>query len=199
MFYVIKNTMDKKDIYEHLAKIYLDTTPAAPAKKSKHAVLPRSRFYIFAALPFVAGVFIFLLLVSFRGHPVMPISSTSLIVSSDTMRMSFDLENARKQVCELNLKNINLNDYKTLAFSLRDSNYNDQVAFRVEFSNSFKERSEVYVSGITNKWKEFCINLADFKAISDWSDMNRLAFVIEEWNTRDNKGILFIDDVRLLK
>ena len=190
--------MDKKDIYEHLAKIYLDTTPPVPGKKNKKSNGKHKVYYLFAAVPFVALLFVFLLPIPFRG-PQPPLSSTSLIVASDTIKMSFNLETAKKQSYSLDLKRLNLNGYKTLVFSLRDSNYNDSISFRVEFSNVFKERAEKYVNGITNKWKEYRINLADFKGISDWSEMAGLSFIIEEWNTRDNKGILFIDDVRFLK
>jgi hypothetical protein len=191
--------MDKKDIYEHLAKIYLDTTPATGKKKAALSTAKRKRVYLFAAIPFIAGILIFPLLVSFRGHPILPFSSTSMLISADTIKMAFDLETAKKQAYELNLKELNLNDYKVLAFALRDSNYNDTLSFRVEFTNAFKERSEIYVTGISNKWKECRLNLADFKGITDWSEMNGMSFVVEEWNTRDRKGIIFIDDVRFLK
>lgn len=190
--------MDKKDIYEHLAKIYLDTSPAVPKKKGI-AVVSRKKYYFFAAAPFVVGTFLVLLLVSFRGHPILPFASSSLLVSSETIKMSFNLDTAKKQAYDLDLKDLNLNEYKTLVFSLRNSNYNDKLAFRVEFSNAYKERAELYVNDISNKWKEYTFNLSDFKGITDWSEMTGLSFVVEEWNTRDNKGIIFIDDVRFLK
>lgn len=190
--------MDKKDIYEHLAKIYLDNTPSRPEKK--HPLPARKRkYYLLASIPFIAGTCVFLLLVSFRSHPALPLASTSLIVSGETIKMGFNLETAKKHVYDLDLKSLNLNDYKLLVFSLRDSNYSDRLSFRVEFTNAYRERGELYVNDVSNKWKEYQFKLADFKGISDWSEMTGLSFAVEEWNTRDNKGILFIDNVRFLK
>lgn len=190
--------MDKKDIYEHLAKIYLDTTPPGAGKKKQKSSGKHKAYYFFAAAPFVVLCSAFFLHMPFRG--VQPsLSTTSLIVSSDTIKMNFNLGTAKKQCYALDLNRINLNGYKTLVFSLRNSNYNDTLSFRVEFANAFKERAEQYVNGITNKWKEIRINLSDFKGISDWSEMNTLSFIVEEWNTRDHKGIIFIDEVRFLK
>jgi hypothetical protein len=194
-----KKVMDKKDIYEHLAKIYLDTTPAAAKSKNIKVPAKRKRYFLFAAVPFAAGVFVFLLLVSFRAHPAIPFSSTSLVVAPDTIRLGFDLENAKKQVYDLDLNRLNLNECKVLVFSLRNSNYNDTLSFRVEFTNAFKEKAEMYVSDVSNKWKEYRLNLTDFKSITDWSEASKLSFIVEEWNTRDNKGILYIDNVRFLK
>ena len=88
--------MDKKDIYEHLAKIYLDTTPAASQKKP--SANKRHHRYLFLAIPFAVGIGVFLLLVSFRGHPMMPAAQTSLVVASDSIRLSFNLDAAKKQV-----------------------------------------------------------------------------------------------------
>ncbi|MGE5308802.1 MAG: hypothetical protein ACM3OC_06950 [Deltaproteobacteria bacterium] len=189
--------MDKKDIYEHLAKIYLDTTPATARKKIP--ARKQKTYYLFASVVFSAGVCVFLLLVSFKGHPVMPPAQTSLIIAPEPIRLSFNLISAKKQAYDLDLKNSNLNGYKTLVFSLKDSNYSDAIAFRIEFTNSYKEKAEFYLKDVTNKWKEYRLDLADFKGITDWSEMTSLSFVVEEWNTREDKGILFIDNVRLLK
>ena len=189
--------MDKKDIYEHLAKIYLDTTPAASRKKP--AANKNRKRYFFVAIPFVVGIGAFLLLVSFRGHPLMPAAQTSMVLAGDSIKFNFNLDAAKKQVYSLDLKSANLNGYKTLAFSVRDSNYHDAISCRVEFTNAYREKGEIYFTGISDKWKEFRLALADFKTITDWSEVSGLSFAIEEWNTRDNKGILFIDDVRLLK
>ncbi len=190
--------MDKKDIYEHLAKIYLDNTPSVSAKKPPLVAKNRRNLYLIAAVPFVVGLFAFFLLVSFKSR-MLPLGSTSLVVSPDTVRMSFNLDTAKKQSYELDLKHLNLNDYKTLVFSMRDSNYNDKLSFRIEFTNAFKERSEIYVNDVSNKWKEWRLALNDFKGISDWSEVTRLSFIVEEWNTKDDKGIIYIDNIRFLK
>lgn len=190
--------MDKKDIYEHLAKIYLDTSPSTKKNVEKSSK-KRNIYYLYASIPFAAGILIFLLIASFRSHPALPLSQTSMVVSDETIKLGFNLQAAKKQVYDLDLKNLNLHSYKALVFSLRDSNYNDTLSFRIEFTNAFKEKAELYVKDVSNKWKEYRFELSDFKGITDWTEVTGLSFVVEEWNTRDNKGILFIDNVRFLK
>lgn len=70
---------------------------------------------------------------------------------------------------------------------------------RVEIQSIFKERSEVYVKDIPGKWKEYSIDLTQFKNITEWAAMSGLIFTIEEWNSSNDKGVVFIDNVRFVK
>ena len=191
--------MEKKDIYEHLARIYLDSTTPAAKKKSNQRTKSLKNYFFYAAIPLVAGVTIFLLLVSFRPT-LKPVSQTSLVISQEPIKFSFNLDpSAKKQVYDIDLKRLNLAGYTTIVFSLKDTNNKDSLAFRVEFSNAYNERSEMYIRNIDDKWKEYKVSLADFKGITDWTEMAKLSFAIEEWNTKDNKGILYIDNVKFVK
>ena len=86
-----------------------------------------------------------------------------------------------------------------MAFSAKKVNYEDSISLRVEFVSAFKEKSEIYFKNISHKWQEYKIDLAQFKNISDWSDMSDLAFIIEEWNAREKKGVVYVDNVRFIK
>ena len=68
---------------------------------------------------------------------------------------------------------------------------------RVEFNSKYKEKSEIYIKDVPHTWKDFKINLSEFKNISDWSAISDLSFIIEEWNTSGKKGIVYVDNVRL--
>jgi hypothetical protein len=94
---------------------------------------------------------------------------------------------------------LDLSKYKSLAFSLNKINFRDKIAIRVEFTTPFKEKSEIYLADIQYRWKDYKINLAEFQKISDWSQMQTLAFVVEVWNTREKIGVVYIDNVRFLK
>ena len=78
-------------------------------------------------------------------------------------------------------------------------NISDTISLRVEFTSAYKEKSEVYVKNIPYRWQELTFNLSDFKNITDWSEIKDMSFTVEEWNTRENKGIVYIDNVRVLK
>lgn len=194
-FCAINITMDKKDIYEHLAKIYLD---ASSGKKKRKKAYPK----FLRSVIFVSLIFVFTLsLISFtnfqrKRHPN---SEIALVLAPDTLKINFHFNPAKKEILTINLNNLNLLNYKALGFSVRKESYEDNISLRVEFNNAFKEKSEIYFKDIPHKWRDYKIDFSQFKNISDWSDMLTLAFVVEEWNVKGKKGIVYVDNVRLLK
>lgn len=188
--------MDKKDIYEHLAKIYLDT-PSVKKKKSKTQAKDHKNFIILA-VAIVLGLSV-LIYARLYLHPSLMKQGMSLVLATEPVKLNYNFDPAKKEIFSIDLNKANLSKFNTLGFSLKKSNYDDIVSLRVEFTNSYKEKSEVYVRDVPNKWKYYEIKLSDFKNISDWSELSDLSFIVEEWNTKENKGLLYIDNVRMFK
>lgn len=187
--------MDKKDIYEHLAKIYLD---ASSKKKKRNRAYPKLLNNLFIVSIFVV-IGLTTTLFSFFPKKGSLDSETALILQNDPSKLNFNFDPAKKETYTINLNRLNLSRVKELAFSVRNMAPADKVTLRVEFTNGFKENSEIYLRGIPSKWQEFRIALAQFKNITDWSEMASLCFCVEEWNTSGKKGVVYIDNVRLLK
>lgn len=187
--------MDKKDIYEHLAKIYLD---ASSKKKKRIKTYPK----IIKNILLVSAVFIFGLsftaVSNFRKNESFK-SELALVLLADAAKINFHFDPAKKEIYSLDLKKLNLMRYKALGFSAKKASHQNKISLRVEFTSSFKEKSEIYFRDIPAKWQDYKINLSDFKNISDWSEMSKLLFMVEEWNVQDKKGVVYIDNVRLLK
>lgn len=186
--------MDKKDIYEHLAKIYLD---ASSNKKKKARIIPAYARNILLAgviLAFGAGTF---LLASHVKSPFR--SEIALVLLNDPAKINFHFDPAKKEVYSLDLNHLNLGRFNALGFQVKKADQRDMISVRVEFANSFREKSEVYIRDIPRRWKDYRISLADFKGINDWSDITGLTFAVEEWNVRENKGVVYLDNVRLIK
>ena len=187
--------MDKKEIYEHLAKIYLD---ASLQKKKNGKRYP----LIFKNLPLVISLFLLLIAVTVfinfqRGKSFR--AETALVLLTDSAKINFHFDPARKETYALNLNKLNLARYRSLEFSVKKVNYYDNISLRVEFSNPYNEKSELYFKDIPNKWQTYKVNLSQFKRISDWTEMATLTFTIEEWNVRQKKGVVYLDNVRLLR
>lgn len=188
--------MDKKDIYEHLARIYLD----ASAKKNKKPLPGHNT----SKKIFIAGLAVVIIAAAFTVKGLLrsdePFKSeTSLIIASDTVKINFDFDPAKKETYSLNLNHLDLSRYKSLGFLVKRANPEDKLSLRIEFVSAFKEKSEVYLRDIPAKWKAFNIAFADFQKISDWSRMAGVSFSIEEWNTREKSGVVYIDNIRFLK
>lgn len=187
--------MDKKDIYEHLAKIYLD---ASSKRKGKDNAYPKIFKYLFyVSILFVFGLSGVLLATYQKNRPLN--SEVALVFLSGASKINYHFNPAKKEMYSLSLNKLDLTKFKELGFALRRTNFEDNISLRVEFTNAFNETSETYLSDIPHKWQEYKIKLSKFKNISDWSEMTGLSFIIEEWNTKEKKGEVYIDNVRLLK
>ena len=187
--------MEKKDIYEHLAKIYLDASAKRKNKVKERTKLFRNLFVTSVVFIFVMGVLLVSNYLQNRG----PLSQTALVLQPDAVKLNFHFDPAKKELYSISLNKLNLKTYKTLAFSAKKHNYKDNIAMRIEFFNTFKEKSEFYLKNLPLKWEEFKIDLAKFKTLSNWSEMLKLDFVMEEWNVKGKKGVVYLDNIRFLK
>jgi hypothetical protein len=192
--------MDKKDIYEHLAKIYLD----ASLKKKKRR--KREEFYkkplvigIFAAIVLIGGVILTYRRSSHRSFSVALSNQTALVLYPDYVKINFNFDPAKKEIFTVDFNRLDLNPFRRLAFSARRMNTTGSVSLRVEWINAFKEKSEVYIKDIPSHWQEFVVNLSDFRNISDWSEVTQLLLSTEEWNATRKSDVVYIDNIRLLK
>jgi hypothetical protein len=126
-------------------------------------------------------------------------SQIALYLSHEPIKINFDFNPAKRELFSLNLNNLNLTKYNTLAFTLKKADAKEPISVRIEFVNSFKEKSEVFVKNIPLKWGDYKIDFTQFKNITKWDDMTGLVFSVEEWNATDKKGLVFIDNVRVTK
>ncbi len=196
--------MDKKDIYDHLAKVYLGSATPAKSKSVEAQVEPiRSKteehgIYFFVGVAALIIIFaLFSLSTIFKHKPID--SQSYLVLASDPIKISFNFDPAKKQIYSLNLDKLNLSTYKSLSFSIKKNNAKNPISMRVEVESKFKEKSEVYIKDIPAQWKDFDVKLNEFKKISNWDNVSNISFVVEEWNSKDNQGTLYIDNLKLLK
>lgn len=200
--------MVKKDIYEHLANIYLDAS-----SKKKHKRI-RTNLKIYKHLFFASLAVIFLLSSFFISSIInkdknifaslqlrKPFDSElALILQPNIVKLNFNFGPAQKEAYLINLNGLSLSKFKALGFSLRKADYNDDITLKIEFTDGLTRKSEVYLTDLTSfRWQDCKIDFAEFKNIGDWSSMSSLAFVIEERNAEQKKGIVYIDNIRFLR
>ena len=186
--------MDKKEIYEHLAKIYLDASSKRKKKSKKYSKFKRI-FFILSAFIFGLAVFSFFTLNKNKALN----SEIALVLQPDVVRINFNFDPAKKEIYSVDLNKLNLSRFKALGFYVKKANYNDTISLRIEFTSAFREKSEIYLRNIEQRWQEYKISLSDFKNISDWSELLNLSFAVEEWNVKERKGVVYIDNIRFLR
>lgn len=190
--------MDKKEIYEHLANIYLDASLKSTRKKRKLKSYPKPiRNLIIASCVMILALGSKTIYSNFNNYG--KDAQIALFLYQDTAKINFNFDPAKKETFSLDLKQLNLAKYKSLAFALRKTNPKDTISLRVEFINCFNEKSEVYLKDIPNKWTEQRIDFSRFAKMRDWHQMKTLAFSVEEWNAREKTGIVYLDNIRILK
>ena len=185
-----------EDIYDHLAEVYLNSS----RNKKKNFTHHKSIFNnLFKRSIIVAVCFIIVLAVTFFRNKSIPKSQKVLILEANTTKIDYDFNKIKKEAAIFDLKDMNLLGFKALSFRARKSNFRDDLHMSVEFVSDFGEKSQIYIKQIPNRWKNFKIDLTEFKNISDWSHMRQLLFVLEEWNAQTKKGIVYFDNVYVLK
>jgi hypothetical protein len=190
--------MNKKEIYEHLANIYLDASSKSSKKKKRFSYFSKPvQRMLLVGLVMVLGLGSFITYSYIQNHKQS--GQFALFLYQDTAKINFNFNPAKKEVFSLDLKQLNLSRYKTLAFALKKNNPKDIVSLRIEFTNRFNEKSEFYIKDISNKWADQKLDFKSFTKMNDWSQMKELAFSVEEWNVREKSGIVYLDNIRTLK
>jgi len=189
--------MDKKDIYEHLANIYLEASSKKGKKKTrKYPPLLKNFFFFATALAF--GALFFLLANLYKNFRPLR-SETALVLVHDAVKMNFHFDPVKKEIYSVNLNKLDLSGYNILAFSVKNATNDQSISLKIEFTSRFNEKSEVYLKNLDNSWRDYKIRLASFKNITDWSEMTSISFIVEEWNVTDKKGVAYLDNIMLLK
>ena len=186
--------MNKGEIYEHLAKIYLDNS-GKKRKRHKDFFNPKFIYPIIFFLIIVISVPLFNL-ISKRSNLK---SQMAFVIQPTSVRMNFLRGATKKEIFSFDLEHLDLGNFSYLSFSIRKLWPADTISLRVELSNKLGEKSEIYLEDLTYKWKNYEYGFSNFKDITNWQKMDKLSFVIEEWNIKGERGIIYIDNVKFIK
>ena len=187
--------MEKNEVYDYLAKIYLDKQPKGLEKKG-FSLSWKSALFLTAVI--VLGLVFYF----FYRYPVKPIKpgarSLYIAAGNQLIKINYNFSNSslKKENYSLEFPDLDLRNFSLLRFQARHSKRYGLVNLRVEIENNFKEISACYVSGLTDKWKEFELNLSAFKEISQWQTIRSISFIVEEWNAANKEDSVFIDAIR---
>lgn len=191
--------MEKKDIYEHLAEIYLDAS-LTKKKKPRVKAFKGITGWALAGIAVLGCLLTAVFFLAPRKKP--PVSENALLLSSNNpVKISYNLSTGSKELSSLSLDNLNLRPYKALAFTARsDAPAASMPAVAVEIQNKTGEKGLVYIRDTGRKWHYYVIPFSDFKpALSDWSRVKSLSFIVEEWNSPRKKGVVYIDNIKFLR
>jgi hypothetical protein len=189
--------MEKKEIYEHLAKIYLD---ASLEKKKKFNEYPFKNYLFITLIGLVVVVVLSIFILPLKTKSYQRYAySREIINYPNLIKLSSDTNPIKHNQYHIDLKQINLNKLHVLEFSARKKDFSDKVRLKIKIMSSSKEKSGVYVDDILEKWQDYQIDLKEFKHIKDWTKILCLSFIIEEPNIKTKKNTVYINNVRFVK
>ncbi|MDD5618106.1 MAG: hypothetical protein PHG69_03340 [Candidatus Omnitrophica bacterium] len=180
----------KQDVYEHLAKTFLDKKKRKKRDKNLWVVIAIS---VIASIVLLSATTFILTKKKFfsRSLYVLNDKAPTLIEYDFTT-----LGNSKTKALSFNLNNIDLSKYHFINLSIRtQENTKINSTLKVQIENSLLEKDAQYISGINTKWQRASLPLDNFKLIKDWSKVKTLTFVVEDWNVSSKKNSVIIDDI----
>lgn len=193
--------MEKKEVYDYLAKVYLDKQPqevAGPSENKRPSSFRKYAFFLI--LPIIALPCLYLFLShSLRQHTPRG-WSIQLGVGNELIKIRYDFtaSDLKKAGYSIALADLNARGFKELEFKARQRKDFAAAHLRVELENSFRENAARYVK-VESKWKGYKIKLSDFKEITSWDELKKISFIIEDWNVADKDDCVYIDEIRFTK
>ena len=190
--------MQKNEVYDYLAKIYLDKQPSAKSNKN---FLKSHKYALFLIIPIIAIPSLYLILSSPLKLFKPKAYTLYLSTGNELIKISYNFVDTalRKANYTLNLADLDLKDYKLLKFKARHLKRYGSLNLKVELENNFKESASYYIQDLSQGWKGFNLELSNFKEITNWSNIKRLSFVVEEWNVQDKDDCVYIDEIGFVK
>ena len=154
--------MEKNEVYDYLARIYLDKQPKA--KEEKEVALRRIGFPVFL----IVAVVILLSFYFVWRYPVMlvkpEIQSLQINAGSQLIKIKYNFNNSdlKREGYGLNFANLDVSKFSVLEFQSRHETKRGPINLRLEIETKRGEKAVCYVGGITGKWNSFKIKLDDF-------------------------------------
>ncbi len=187
----------QEEIYDHLAKVYLDkkqkqNTPPPPPKKK----FPfQKTIQVFGLLSLLAIVFYGFS--AFLSKKVTTAQSVIFALNHNPIRIKYNLNPPFPaiEIFSMNVPLIDASKYRYINFMVRGLEEGYPGVIKVTVRNKRNEVSSYLIQDIKLKWKKVSIPVAEFKEISDWSNLQDISFVLEAWNAEKKKGIVLIDDI----
>ena len=116
------------------------------------------------------------------------------------LEYSVDSKNPAYNGFWMALPNIDVSGYDNLAFWVKgDAKAGYTTVFKIELKNAGKQIGRYYITNVTDQWQEVVIPLAEFKGLTDTSNLTEFVVVFEDRIASNKKGVVYIDDVRFTR
>lgn len=187
--------MNREDIYDHLAQVYL-------GKRNKQEEKQRKEFNAWLVINILITVIIFSSatygLTAFLTHKRDTLEQHIIYaLNTGPVRIDYNFKGEFPPVktFKLSVPRTDIEKYHKLQFNIRAMEEGQPGIMKIELRNQRNEVATYYIKGINLKWREFNIPFEEFKQITDFTTLKEISFVLESWNVENQKGVVLIDNI----
>ncbi len=187
--------MNREEIYDHLAQVYLGQHKRDDERKNKQF---NAWLLINIVITVVIFASVFYGLTAFLTQHASTLKSNIVYaLHNGQVRLEYNFYEDFSPVksFSLSIPEINASGYLNLAFLLRGRNDGTPGIVKVVIRNKRNEIASAYIRDVDFEWKKYALPLNDFKEITDWTCLTEVSFVLESWNVADKRGAVLIEDV----
>ena len=188
--------MTKEEIYEHLAQVYIGKkTNDKRTLRKKRLKLPRETRVLLTLLIVGLAFYTLTAFLSRRNDDLK--SSIIFALSNAPIRIKYDLNPPFPQIKDfsISIPQVDIGKYRSLNFSIRGLEEGYPNIVKVVLKNKRNETAFKYIKGVDLKWNRYTITFDELSAISDFTNLSEVNFVLEAWNVKQKRGIILIDDL----
>lgn len=187
--------MNRNEIYDHLANVYLGKRSEADRQRRRKfnawlVINVLITAVIFTSVFYGLTAFLAQRSSSLRSRIIFSLHNGPLL-----LEYNFKDSFSPTKAFAISVPTIEIAKYRALQFAIRAREEGTPGIVKVVIKNQKNETASYYVKNVGLAWQEFNIPLEEFKDITDWTDLTDISFVVESWNADHEKGVVLIDNL----
>ncbi len=188
--------MNRDEIYDHLAKVYLGKRESVSSKKSKPKKTNHSLLVINIVITAVITISTVYGFTAFLTRHSDLKSQVFYALNNDPIRIVYNLNDPypATKTFSITIPSKDVSKYKALNVSLRGADGAYPGIVKVVVSNQKNEQAIYYIQNVGALWQKTRIPFARLN-LTDWTTITDVSFVLEAWNVDYRRGTLLIDGV----
>ena len=186
--------MNRDEIYDHLAKVYLGKREVVEPKKPE--VRPNAwRVINLVITAFILTSVVYGLTAFLTQRRDALKSRVIYALNNSPIRLTYSVGGKYPQVQNLTIAvpDMDVAKYSRLNLSLRSLAGNPGM-LKVVVRNAREEEASYYLEGIGGRWQDYSISFERMN-LTDWKSIKDISFVVEAWNAKDPAGTVLVDNI----
>ena len=187
--------MNRDEIYDHLAKVYLGKKSSVQEIKKKKMNSAWLAMNIVITLFILASTFYGF--TAFLNRQQVDLKNRVVYsLNNNPIRIVYDLGYPYPPVktFALTVPTKDISKFSKLNVSIRGMDTGYPGVVKLILSNQKNEKSTYFLQDIGVDWQHVSIPLEKFH-LTDMTNVTDLSFVLESWNVQSKKGIVLVDDI----